>query len=171
MATPLDMHEDEKLICELSPSQIINIKPFAIAFLGIAAAITAGILSGLGWVYALLVLPLFYGVWKWLQVRSRRLKLTTERIIMREGVLNKSTNETELYRVRDSTIEEPFFYRMFDCGNIHIFTTDEAGGKIKLQAFAKPHWIKDQIRNYSEICRQRKRWGADNVLLHDHGER
>ena len=61
-----------------------------------------------------------------------------------------------------------FFYRLFGLGNIVVYTTDEATATHNFTAYEHPHWIKDQIRNFSEACRQKKRWGNDNVLLHDH---
>jgi uncharacterized membrane protein YdbT with pleckstrin-like domain len=160
--------EEEKVICELSPSQLLNLRPFLFSMIAIAVIITLAILTDTPMVYWLMVIPLGYALWKWLEIRSVKLKITDQRIIMRSGVLNKITNETELYRVRDSSIEEPFFYRMFGCGNISIYTTDEAEATLKLTAYKKPHWLKDQVRNYSEICRQRKRWGNDNVMIHEH---
>src|SRR5215217_8842284 len=162
--------EAEKTICEVSPSQILNLKAFTYSFLAAAIIITVAILTDTNALYFLLILPVGYTLWKWLEITSTKLKLTDQRIIIREGILNKRTNETELYRVRDSTIEEPFFYRMFGCGNIMIYTTDESDTILKLHAYKKPHWVKDQVRNYAEICRQKKRWGADNILLHDHPE-
>lgn len=159
---------EEKTICEIAPSQLLNLKPFLISVLAIAAIIAVAILADVSTIYFLTAIPLLYAFWKWLEIRSTRLKITDQRMILREGVLNKRTNETELYRVRDSTIEEPFFYRLFGCGNIIVYTTDEAEATIRLTAYKKPHWVKDQVRNYSEICRQKKRWGTDNILLHDH---
>lgn len=159
---------EEKIICEVSPSQILNLKSFIYSILAIAVIVAAAILTGENLVYAALVLPIGYALWKYLEIASIKLKVTEERIILREGVLNKKTNETELYRVRDSSIEEPFFYRMFGCGNIVIYTTDEADATLHLKAYKKPHWVKDQVRNFSEVCRQKKRWGTDNILLHDH---
>ena len=160
--------EEEKVICELSPSQLLNLRPFLFSIIAIDVIIALAILTDTPMVYWLMVIPLGYALWKWLEIRSVKLKITDQRIIMRSGVLNKITNETELYRVRDSSIEEPFFYRMFGCGNISIYTTDEAEATLKLTAYKKPHWLKDQVRNYSEICRQRKRWGNDNVMIHEH---
>lgn len=160
--------EEEKVICETSPSQLLNLKPFLFSMIAIAVIIALAIITDTAMVYWLLIIPVGYALWKWLEIRSMKLKITDQRIIMRSGVLNKITNETELYRVRDSSIEEPFFYRMFGCGNISIYTTDEAEATLKLTAYKKPHWLKDQVRNYSEICRQRKRWGNDNVMIHEH---
>jgi uncharacterized membrane protein YdbT with pleckstrin-like domain len=160
--------EEEKIICEASPSQLLNLKAFTYSLIAAAVIITAAILAKMNLLLLLLLLPVVYALWKWLEIRSMKLKITDQRIILREGVLNKKTNETELYRVRDSSIEEPFFYRMFGCGNIILYTTDEADATLRLTAYKKPHWVKDQVRNYSEICRQKKRWGNDNVMIHEH---
>jgi hypothetical protein len=81
--------------------------------------------------------------------------------------LNKTTNETELYRVRDTSIEEPFFYRIFGLGNIVVYTTDEAIPTHKFIAYKKPHWVKDKIVIMPSYAGN-KTWGNDNVLLHDH---
>jgi uncharacterized membrane protein YdbT with pleckstrin-like domain len=159
--------EDEKTICEVTPSQILNLRAYVFGVIASAIIITIAILTHTPSLAFLLVLPLLYAVGKWLQINSTKLKLTDQRIILREGILNKRTNETELYRVRDSSIEEPFLYRMFGCGNITIYTTDDAEGTLHLAAYKKPHWLKDQVRNYSEICRQRKRWGNDNVFIQE----
>lgn len=160
---------EEKIICEVSPSQILNLKAFVFSIVAIAVIIAVALLTEISLLFALAVFPLGYALWKYFEIRSIKLRITDQRIILREGVLNKTTNETELYRVRDSSIQEPFFYRMFGCGNIIIYTTDEADATLCLRAYKKPHWVKDQVRNYSEICRQNKRWGNDSVFIHEHG--
>lgn len=160
--------ETEKIIHQACPSQVRNLLPFIISFLVAAGIITAALLAGNNLILIALVLPVLYGFWKWLEIKTTKLTITDERIIVSEGILNKTTNETELYRVRDTTIREPFFYRLFGLGTIVVFTTDEASATHNFVGYKKPHWVKDQIRNYSEICRQKKRWGTDNILLHDH---
>ena len=160
--------ETEKTIHQTCPSQIRNLQAFAISIVLIAAIIVASILAANNLILIALILPVIYAFWKWLEIKTTKLTVTDERIIVSEGILNKTTNETELYRVRDTTIEEPFFYRIFGLGNIIVFTTDEANATHRFRGYKKPHWVKDQIRNYSEICRQKKRWGTDNILLHDH---
>lgn len=159
--------EEEKIICEVSPSQILNLKAFVFSILAIAAIIAAAIYIKENLVYALLIIPILYAVWKYFSLKSIKLTVTDQRLILCEGLLNKTTNETELYRVRDSSIEEPLFFRMFGCGNVNIFTTDEADSKLHFKGYPKPHWLKDQIRNYSEACRQKKRYGMDSIMIHE----
>ncbi len=160
--------ETEKTIHQTSPSQIVNLLPFFVSILMIAGIITASVMLENNLILILLAVPVLYILWKWLVVKTTRFKLTDQRIIISGGVINKTTNETELYRVRDTSVHEPFFYRIFGLGNIIVYTTDEAITTHKFNAYKKPHWVKDQIRNNCEICRQKKRWGNDNILLHDH---
>lgn len=159
--------EPEVTVHQCSPSQIVNLKPFVVSFVVVAAVVALAVVTGETLLSALALLPLGYALWKWLEVKSTKLTLTDQRLIVTEGIFTKHTNETELYRVRDTSIEEPFFYRLFGVGNVIIYSTDEAEGKLHFHAYKKPHWIKDQIRNNAETCRQRKRWGSDNVLIHD----
>lgn len=164
---PIDF-KNEKTVCEVSPSQVVNLKAFTLALLAIAAIVVAWVLTDYAPLLYALAIPIFYAFWKWLEVNHIRLKLTDQRLIVSQGILNKKTNETELYRVRDSTIEEPFFYRLFKLGNIVIYTTDDADAILKFRAYKKPHWLKDQVRQNAEICRHNRRWGQDNIVLHDH---
>jgi uncharacterized membrane protein YdbT with pleckstrin-like domain len=159
--------EQEKTICEVSPSQILNLKAFVFSILAIAGIIAAAIYTKENLVYALLAVPVTYALWKYFSLKSIKLTITDQRLILCEGLLNKTTNETELYRVRDSSIEEPLFFRIFGCGNVNIFTTDEADSKLHFKGYPKPHWLKDQIRNYSEACRQKKRYGMDSIMIHE----
>jgi len=160
--------EPEKTIHQTCPSQIVNLKHYFIATLLTAGIITLVVLLANPLLLVLLIVPIVYAWWKWITVKSMKLTLTDQRLIVSQGVFNKITNETELYRVRDTSIEEPFFYRMFGVGNIVVYSTDEAEGKLLFQAFEKPHWINDQIRNYAETCRKNRRWGNDNVLIQEH---
>jgi len=159
--------ESEKTVYQASPSQILNLSAYTVCLLLSVAIAAAAILLENYVILLLLLLPAGYMLLKWLTIRSTRLTLTDQRIIVSEGIFNKVTHETELYRVRDTTVIEPFFYRLFGLGTIIVYTTDEATATHIFTAYEHPHWIKDQIRNFSEICRQRMRWGNDNVLLHD----
>src|SRR6476620_1483087 len=104
--------EPEVTIHQCTPSQIVNLKSFVFAGLFAAAVIVLAIVTDTPVLFALLLLPAIYAFWKWLEVRSTKLTLTDQRLIVSNGIFTKRTNETELYRVRDTSIEEPFFYRM-----------------------------------------------------------
>ena len=159
--------EPEVTVHQCTPSQIVNLKSYVFAGLAAIGIVILAIATDTPILYALLVLPLGFALWKYLVIKSTKLTLTDQRLIVTTGIFTRRTNETELYRVRDTSIEEPFFYRIFGVGNVIIYSTDEVEGKLHFNAYSKPHWIKDQIRNNAETCRQKKRWGSDNVLIHD----
>lgn len=159
--------EPEKIIHQTSPSQIVNLKYFFISGILAVGIVFLSYSLENPILLILLLVPVLYAWWKWMLVKSERFTLTDQRIIVTKGIFKKFTNETELYRVRDTSIEEPFFYRIFGVGNIVVYSTDDAEGRLSFDAFQKPHWIKDQIRNYAELSRRNRRWGNDNVIFRD----
>ncbi len=123
-----------------SPSQIVNLGPF------------------IGWgLLFWLVIPLFIILWRWLEVRAMRYELSTERLKIRHGVLNKKMDELELYRVRDYKLEQPFFLRLFGLGNILLTTADRSNPSVTLRAIRDGEQLREQIRNAVEACRVAKR--------------
>jgi uncharacterized membrane protein YdbT with pleckstrin-like domain len=130
---------NEELVWAGSPSQIVNLPAFIVCTL-------------LCW----LVIPIFIALWKWLVVRNIRYELTTERLKLREGVLNKRLDELELYRVRDYRLEQPFWLRIFSLGNIIIRTTDTTSPIIVLRAIRDGESVLEQVRRHVEECRARK---------------
>lgn len=160
--------EPEKTVHQTTPSQIVNLKYFLLSGILAAGIVVLSIVLANPVLLVLLIVPFVYAWWKWILVNSTKLTITDQRLIVSQGVFHKITNETELYRVRDTSIEEPFFYRLFGVGNIVVYSTDDAEGKLVFNAYHKPHWIKDQVRNYAEVSRRNRRWGNDNVLIHDH---
>ena len=131
---------DEKSVWNGTPSQVINIPAFVL--LGI---------------FFWLIIPIFIILWKWLVVRNTRYELTTERLKIRQVVLNKKMDDLELYRVRDFKLEKPFFLRLFSLGNIILQTSDKSHPVVILRAIKDGEEIREQIRNMVEACRVKKR--------------
>ncbi|OGS72029.1 MAG: hypothetical protein A3F91_03680 [Flavobacteria bacterium RIFCSPLOWO2_12_FULL_35_11] len=133
--------DQEKEIYKGSPSQVIN--------LGIFLA-------------CILIIPIPIAIWRWIQVKYTILTITNQRVIMSAGVFSRRTEEIELYRIRDVSVEEPFIFRMFGVGNIIIHSTDKTSPSAVFMAFKNPNWIKDQVRENAEYYRQNRRWGTIN---------
>jgi uncharacterized membrane protein YdbT with pleckstrin-like domain len=90
-------------------------------------------------------------------VRNLRYELTTERLRVRSGVLNKALEELELYRVRDYKLEQPLILRLFSLGNVTVTSTDVSQPTVTLRAIINSEQVREQIRFYVEDCRTRKR--------------
>lgn len=130
---------EEKDVWFGTPSQIVNIWHF--------------IFWGL---FFWLVIPLFIILWKWLVVKNTKYELTTQRLRTRHGVLNKKTDELELYRVRDFKLDQPFFLRLFSLGNIVLQTSDKSHPFVTIKAIRNGEELREKIRTYVEECRVAK---------------
>ena len=130
---------NEELAWSGSPSQIVNLPVFVLCAL-----------------FCWLVVPIFIALWKWLVVRNIRYELTSERLKLREGVLNKVLNEVELYRVRDYRAEQPLHLRVFSLGNVIMRSTDMSHETVQLRAVADVEHVLELVRRHVEDCRARK---------------
>ena len=131
---------DERDIWYGTPSQVINLGSFI--FLGL---------------FFWLVIPLLIILWKWLTIKYTKYELTTQRLRTRYGILNKKTDELELYRVRDYKLVQPFFLRIFSLSNIVLETSDKSHPQVILQAIPNGEQLREKLRTHVEECRMKKR--------------
>jgi uncharacterized membrane protein YdbT with pleckstrin-like domain len=102
-------------------------------------------------------LPLLFALWKFIILRSVHYELTSERVRRRQGILSKRTDELELYRVKDVTVLEPFWQRLFGLGNIVVTTNDASTPTLTMAALPSAAKTREALRNAIESCRDRKR--------------
>lgn len=107
-------------------------------------------------VACILVVPIPWALWNWLKVKSRVYTLTTERLIIEDGVFNKTQDTLELYRVRDLQVFEPFMLRLFGLQNIHLLATDLTTENLMLDHIPSSLNLRDKFRECVEECRKRK---------------
>lgn len=101
-------------------------------------------------------LGFFMAVWRYLTIEKNIITITSQRIIEKKGVLSKSTNELELFRVKDIELEEPFFFRMVGLSAIILITSDKSSRTIKLDGIKNGNVLKEKIRNAVDIRRTQK---------------
>ncbi len=133
------MSAQEKILWEGSPSQVTNLGVFVVC----------GLLF-------FLVVPVFYAIWRWIVTRCHRYTVTDQRIRETQGVFNKQTDSTELYRVKDVVLLEPFGLRLFHRGNIELRTSDASSPLLVLRAVPEPAALREQILLAAEARRDAK---------------
>src|SRR5687767_14985829 len=101
------MPSSEKTLWTGSSSQVVNFKLFVLSAL-----------------FCWLIIPIFIALWRYLETRTRKYEVTSERIRLTSGVLSRRTDDFELYRVKDSTLEQPFFLRLFGLSTLSLRTSD-----------------------------------------------
>ena len=146
---------EEKTIFHGSPSQILNVDVFGGCGLAIIALIVLGILVW-PWFLLLLPVPIGIGVWKWLELKCRVYELTTERVKSSRGIFTRRTDELELYRVKDLTLIEPFFFRLFGLGSVIITTNDTSTPALTIHAVKRVKELREELRKAIETCRDKK---------------
>lgn len=132
--------EDESTVWQGTSSQVRNLHIYILCAL-------------LCW----LIVPIFYAIWKYLELRAREYHVTTQRIRIRSGVFSKRAEELELYRVKDHSLVEPFWQRLFGLGNIELATHDTSHPELKIEAVPDAPALRDAIRKNVEACRERRR--------------
>lgn len=133
------MSAQEQLLWRGTPSQLVNLPWYLLWVL-------------LFW----LVVPLLVLLWQWLVIRNTVYELTSERLKLRRGVLNKHLDEVELYRVRDYQLERPLYLRLFGLGNISLRTSDRSHPSVRLRAVRDGEQLYERIRAAVEQCRATK---------------
>ncbi|HEY5710926.1 MAG TPA: PH domain-containing protein [Allosphingosinicella sp.] len=95
-----------------------------LALAGIAmAALDVG---GLGpYPLALVAVSLAILAWQWLENLAARFEVTNERLVIRRGIIMKSVDEIELYRIKDVRINFSLINQMAGIGTISIASSDE----------------------------------------------
>ncbi len=135
----MSQSKTEASIWTRSPSQVVNLPIFSV-------------LTLLIWT----VLPIFVMIWKWLVVKNTSYELTTERLKTKSGVLNKDTDELELYRVRDYHLSEPLLYRLFGLGNIVLESSDRSHPTFTIEGIPDAESFMTSLRERVEACRKAK---------------
>ncbi len=62
---------------------------------------------------------------KWIQNLATTYEVTEERLILHKGIINKSIDEIELYRIKDVRIDFSLINQWADIGTITISSSDE----------------------------------------------
>jgi len=94
--------------------------------------------------------------WKWLKVRAREFRLTTERLLVTDGIFSKTTDTLELYRVKDLRMTQPFLSRFFGLENIELLTSDKSTPDLVIDFIPQTVQLGDKCRNQVEGCRAAK---------------
>jgi uncharacterized membrane protein YdbT with pleckstrin-like domain len=148
----------ENILWRGSPSQWTNLGSYILCLL-LAAAVAALYLvvtPAQPLILAGLAIPFLWALCRWIATGTERYELTTERIRVRTGLLSKTTQELELYRIRDYKIVEPFWLRLVGVGHVVLTSSDRSTPQTTLRAVPHVARLKDEIRTHTERMRQRR---------------
>ncbi len=106
---------------------------------------------------------------KWVQNLAAKYEVTEERLIVRRGIIMKSVDEVELYRVKDVRINFSIINQLAGLGHITISSSDETtrGGELLLRDIERAQPRREQIRRLVDTARQKRRV-REIDMAHDH---
>lgn len=115
-------------------------------------------------IYYLICIPLtfVFGLgllmagWRYLTIKKNIIKVTSQRIVEKKGVLSKTTNELELFRVKDIRLEEPFFLRLVGLSNIVLITSDRTDKIVSINGVKNGEDLKENLRSFIDKRRTEK---------------
>lgn len=68
----------------------------------------------------------------WLRSLGTHYKITTQRVVIEEGVFSKRMEQIDLYRIVDYVVERPFGQRMMGTGNLVLEAMDKTTANIRI---------------------------------------
>jgi len=97
-----------------------------------------------------------------LRYRMTWYELSGERLFIRKGVLARTEEEIELYRIKDVRADFSIIQQMFDVGNIQIISSDPTGEAVdrrtvlRISNIENARHIRTELRNRVERARRIK---------------
>jgi len=74
-----------------------------------------------------------YLVFRYFQVKGTSYRITTHRLVLETGILNKKLEQVDLYRVTDYSVERPFGQRLMGTGNLILETVDRTAPRVVIR--------------------------------------
>ncbi len=157
---PLSPAATEEDLWRGRPSQILNLKLYsawAVILLGVLSAVF--VRADLWPVPAILaVVALIQIAWRNLRLRSIEYVVTTQRVRIVSGLFSKNIEEIELFRVKDTMVQQGFTQRLFGLGTITVISGDARNPRLVL--YGIPHAIDLRERLRQEEMSLRQRYGV-----------
>ncbi len=110
------------------------------------------------WPLAISVLGLAIIVVKWVQNLMAKFEVTEERLVIRRGILFKSIDEIELYRIKDVRIDFTLINQVAGIGTIRVSSSDETTreGDLVMRHVERAQARREQLRRLVDAARQKR---------------
>jgi uncharacterized membrane protein YdbT with pleckstrin-like domain len=126
-----------------------------LALAGIALA-----LMGYGpYFIGLAAISLLIILWRWLENMASKYEITEERLIIRRGIVSKSIDEIELYRIKDVRIDFTLINQLAGIGKLTICSSDETtrDGDLVIAGIDRAQERRETLRRLVDAARQKRR--------------
>ena len=163
----------ERTVWQGTPSALAELPTYVMLALGAAAA-TVGLLmlrsaalarttvgaSDPGRVFLWIIVAVWIAcvlvaLGLFLRTRATRYQVTTERLRVTTGLLSTTTEDVELWRVRDLSVIRPALLRLLGLGHVVLTSTDRSAPQVVLQSVRDPDALQATLRSIMQgLARQ-----------------
>jgi uncharacterized membrane protein YdbT with pleckstrin-like domain len=160
MTTDLAPDPDELVI---RPSQVINYGHYLSAALQMAVCAMLFAILRRYWPMltpVILAIPLVailgLATLTWLKTASTSYHFAKGRLTWRTGILSRSAESLELYRIADVTMRQPLFQRLFGVGRIVLNTADANHREVVMDGVPRPDQFRDWLTDAVQQTRRER---------------
>jgi uncharacterized membrane protein YdbT with pleckstrin-like domain len=132
-----------------------------------------GTLTGAAWLFpALLALGVILVLLRWFANLAITYELTADRLILHKGILMKSIDEIELYRVKDVRIDFSVVNQIAGIGTITIASSDETtrDAPLAIRDVANARARRETLRDLVNTARRNRGVREIDMVHEDLGE-
>jgi uncharacterized membrane protein YdbT with pleckstrin-like domain len=110
------------------------------------------------WPLALTGLAIVIVLVKWIENMSAKYEVTAERLIVRRGIVFKSIDEVELYRIKDVRMDFSLLNQWAGIGTICLTSSDETTrtGNLVMRHIEKAHERREALRRLVDAARRER---------------
>ena len=133
---------------------------WATVLIGLAGMVGAVLVPNEGiYLLGLTALAVAVVLVKWVRNLAATYEVTDQRLILHRGIIFKSVDEIELYRVKDVRIDFTLVNQMAGIGTIRVISSDETtrDGDLVMPHVEKALARREELRRLVDIARQRRR--------------
>jgi membrane protein YdbS with pleckstrin-like domain len=146
----------------IRPSQVINYGTYLFAAAQMAIVAAGFAVLRMHWnispwfLAALLLVILANASLTWLKTASTSYHFAKNRMTWRTGILSRTAESLELYRVADVTMKQPILQRLFGVGEITIRSADANHREIVIPGVPQPDRFRDWLTDAVQETRRER---------------
>lgn len=124
---------------------------------GLAATVASGGEWG-AWPLVLTAIAAVILLVRWFYVMSSLFQITDERLIVRQGIIMKSIDEIELYRIKDVRMNFSLLNQLLGIGTITVTSSDETTkrGEMAMRHVPEAQRRREELRRLVDAARRRR---------------
>lgn len=89
---------------------------------------------------------IFIPIIKIIGLTGKQYRVTTERIIIKEGIVSTSENEIEYYRIKNLSVTQSMMQKIFNIGNISIQSAGLQNANLEMTGIPNAYALREEMR-------------------------